>query len=131
MTDKIQHGALIVGEGVIISGKITLPGKLSIDGQVDGEVSAKEIDVGETGKITGKVVSAIADVRGELIESISVSEMLILRSTAKVKGNVTYNALQIEQGAVIEGTLNRIGSRPETKSAAFSAPPSKEDAAAS
>lgn len=107
MAESIQNGCLVVGEGVAITGKITLPGKLSIDGQVEGEITAREVDVGVTGKITGKLVTAVADVRGELVDSISVSEMLILRGTAKVRGNVLYNALQIEQGAVIEGTLSR------------------------
>lgn len=115
MAESIQNGCLIVGEGVSITGKISLPGKLSIDGQLEGEITAREVDVGVTGKITGKLVTAVADVRGELVDSISVSEMLILRGTAKVRGNVLYNALQIEQGAVIEGTLSRTdGSRQNT-----------------
>ncbi len=107
MSESVQNGCLVVGEGVSITGRISLPGKLTIDGQMEGEITAREVDVGVTGKITGKLVTAVADVRGELVDSISVSEMLILRSTAKVSGNVLYNALQIEQGAIIEGTLNR------------------------
>ena len=107
MSESIQNGCLIVGEGVSITGKISLPGKLTNDGQMEGEITAREVDVGVTGKIMGKLVTAVADVRGELVDSISVSEMLILRSTAKVRGNVLYNALQIEQGAIIEGTLSR------------------------
>lgn len=118
MSDLNQNGCLIVGEGVSITGKITLPGKLSVDGQIDGEVSAKDVQVGESGKITGKLVTAVADIRGELIESISVSEMLILRGTAKVRGNITYNALQIEQGAVIEGTLSKTEGRGASKDSA-------------
>lgn len=121
MTDLNQNGCLIVGDGVSITGKITLPGKLSVDGQIDGEVSAKEVQVGESGRITGKLVTAVADIRGELIESISVSEMLILRGTAKVRGNITYNALQIEQGAVIEGTLSKTEGRGASKDSASTA----------
>lgn len=108
MSESNTDGCLIVGAGVSITGKINLPAKLTVDGQLDGEISAHEVSVGEKGKITGKLVAAIADVRGELIDSISVSETLILRSTARVRGTVTYNALQIEQGAIVEGTLNRI-----------------------
>lgn len=111
MADLDQNGCLFVGQGVSITGKVALTAKLTIDGQIDGEITAKEVQVGETGKITGKLAVAVADVRGELVDSISVSEMLILRSTAKVRGTITYNALQIEQGAVIEGTLTRAGDR--------------------
>ncbi len=111
MSDQNQNGCLVVGEGVSITGTLSIPGKLTVDGQIDGEISANEVQVGEAGKITGKLSVAIADVRGELVDSISVAEMLILRGTAKVRGNVVYNALQIEQGAVIEGTLSRTNAR--------------------
>ena len=107
MSELSQNGCLFVGQGVSITGKISLPEKLTVDGQIEGEITARELQVGETGTITGKVVVAVADVRGELVDSISVSEMLILRNTAKVRGTIAYNALQIEQGAVIEGTLSR------------------------
>ena len=107
MSDLSQNGCLFVGQGVSITGKITLPEKLTVDGQIEGEITARELQVGETGTITGKLAVAVADIRGELVDSISVSEMLILRNTAKVRGTIAYNALQIEQGAVIEGTLSR------------------------
>ena len=110
MSDINERGCLVVGEGVSITGTLSIPGKLTIDGQIDGDISANEVQVGESGKITGKLSVAIADVRGELVDSISVAEMLILRGTAKVRGNVVYNTLQIEQGAVIEGTLSRTSS---------------------
>lgn len=116
MSDPNQSGCLFVGEGVLIAGKITLPEKIIVDGQVEGEISAREAQVGEAGKITGKLSVAVADVRGELVDTISVSETLILRSTAKVRGSITYNVLQIEQGAVIEGSLNRISEAASNRS---------------
>ena len=110
MSDQNHNGSLVVGKGVSIIGTLSIPGKLTVDGHIEGEITAKEVQVGEAGKDTGKLSVTIADVRGELIDSISVTEMLILRGTAKVRGNVVYNALQIEQGAVIEGTLSRTNS---------------------
>lgn len=106
MPEVNQNDELVfVGRGAVIVGNVTLPGKLTIEGQIEGEVSAKEIHVGETGKISGKIVAASADIRGELLDSISVGERLILRNTAKVRGTITYTTLQIEQGALIEGSL--------------------------
>ena len=64
--------------------------------------------MGEAGNISGKITAAYADVRGVVLDSISVSEMLILRNTAKVRGTITYSTLQIEQGALIEGSLVRV-----------------------
>lgn len=108
MPESTQNDGLFVGRGAPITGNVALAGKLTIDGQIDGEISAKEIHVGEAGKISGKITAAYADVRGEVLDSISVSEMLILRNTAKVRGTITYSTLQIEQGALIEGSLVRV-----------------------
>lgn len=109
MADSIEQGCLSVGEGVSISGKITLTGRLDVDGMIEGELSAKEMHVGGTGKVTGKINVTIADVRGEILDTLVVEDTLILRSTARVKGTISYKTLQIEQGAMLEGTLARIG----------------------
>lgn len=63
--EENNAGCLIVGEGVKISGSITLPERVDVDGQIDGEIIAKEIHVGQSGKLTGKISAGVIDVRGE------------------------------------------------------------------
>ena len=53
MPESTQNDGLFVGRGATITGNVALAGKLTIDGQIDGEISAKEIHVGEAGKISG------------------------------------------------------------------------------
>ena len=52
MPESTQNDGLFVGRGATITGNVALAGKLTIDGQIDGEISAKEIHVGESGKIS-------------------------------------------------------------------------------
>ena len=55
MEDK--EGCVLIGKGVSITGNITLSGTIHIYGDVNGEVVAQEIHVGDTGKINGDIKS--------------------------------------------------------------------------
>ena len=107
MAESSNPGCVTIGDGVKLSGRLDLPGVANIDGEVEGEVLANEVRVGATGRITGSVTSAHADIYGEIEKDSTVTDTLILRSTAKVRGHITYEVLEIEQGATIEGELRR------------------------
>ena len=60
----------------------------------------------ETGTIRGKIsVTQNADVFGRVYDRLDVKGVLILRATSGVDGNITSGALQIEQGAKINGGI--------------------------
>jgi cytoskeletal protein CcmA (bactofilin family) len=91
-----------IGEGVTMKGQVTVPDDLVVCGMLEGEVSASNLVVGEAGIIKGKIsVSQNADISGKVIEQRDVRNLLILRSTSHVDGNVSYGMLQIEQGAAL------------------------------
>lgn len=107
MAETSSAGCASIGEGVKLTGRLDLPGIVHIDGEIDGEVIAKEVRVGASGRIKGSVTTALADIHGEIEKDVTVTETLILRSTAKVRGNIVYEIIEIEQGATIEGELKR------------------------
>lgn len=115
MAESSSPGCVSIGDGVKLTGRLDLPGIASIDGEVDGEVLANEIRIGATGRIKGSVTTAHADVYGEIEKDITVTDTLILRSTAKVRGNIVYEVIEIEQGATIEGELKRGGADKKSK----------------
>jgi cytoskeletal protein CcmA (bactofilin family) len=70
--------------------------------------------VGETGAIKGRItVAENAEISGKVFEKLDVKCLLILRSTGRVDGNISYGLLQIEQGASIAGGLSSTDYRPE------------------
>jgi len=105
MEDK--KDCLLIGEGVSISGNISLPGTIYVYGEVSGEIVAREIHVGECGKVTGNVKVDLADVKGEIVNAIQVREVLIVRSTGKISGSISYKSLEIEHGGVIDGKIEK------------------------
>jgi cytoskeletal protein CcmA (bactofilin family) len=113
-----ETNRLYIGEGVTIKGQVTVPDTLVACGILEGEVSASNLVVGEAGIIKGKIsVSQNADISGKVVEHLDVVDLLILRSTSNVDGNVSYGMLQIEQGATVAGGISSTNSQSEQKTA--------------
>ena len=109
---------LFIGEGVTIKGETSVPDTLVVCGVLEGDVSAGNLVVCETGVIRGKIVVAEnAEVFGKVFEKFDVKRLLILRSTGSIDGNVSYGTLQIEQGASIAGGIASNNLRHEQKPA--------------
>jgi len=110
---------LYIGEGVTIKGEISVPDTLVVCGSVEGDVSVGNLVVGETGAIKGRItVAENAEISGKVYEKLEVKCLLILRSTGRVDGNISYGLLQIEQGASIAGGLSSTEYRPPEQKAA-------------
>ena len=100
-----EMGCFTVGEGVCIKGSFTVPSRAVIHGEVDGEITAKDLLVGGSGKINGKVIAETVDVHGEVNDTLTASKALIVRASGRAKGSIQYAELQIEKGAQLRGTL--------------------------
>ena len=118
---------LYIGEGVTIKGEISVPDTLVVCGSVEGDVSVGNLVVGETGVIKGRIIVAQnAEISGKVFEKLDVKCLMILRSTSRVDGNVSYGMLQIEQGATIAGGISSSEYRPEQKPAKSEQPVRQE-----
>lgn len=94
----------IVGIGTEIAGDLITTGDIRVDGKITGEVKSKaKVVVGATGIVTGNVSSASAEISGEVNGDITVVEVLYLKASAKVNGNIASNQLVIENGANFTG----------------------------
>lgn len=115
--DNIQ-GNLVIGAGVEISGVIVCPGVVTVDGSLQGKLSATELRVGPSGRIDGEVSTAVAIVRGEVGPHLNCSDKLVVSATGKVCGVVSFQQLEVELGGQIVGKIER-KSDPRTKAAAI------------
>jgi cytoskeletal protein CcmA (bactofilin family) len=99
--------SVVIGDGVVVKGTFTVPSKAIINGVIEGDLTAEEVLIGPTGKITGRVSAKVIDVRGQLHNTIISEKSLIVRSTGKIAGKVQYSEIEIEKGGEIEGTLSQ------------------------
>lgn len=98
----------VLGADTAITGDIKASADLHIDGRVDGDIACASLVQGESSEITGGISAESARLAGTVRGSISARELVILR-TARIHGDVTYDALTIEQGAQVDGKLTPRG----------------------
>jgi cytoskeletal protein CcmA (bactofilin family) len=94
----------IIGLGTEISGDLSTKGDIRIDGKITGSVKSKaKVVVGITGEVIGDIFSESAEVAGIVNGNVNTSELLFLKATANLKGNVFSNKLVVENGAKLTG----------------------------
>jgi cytoskeletal protein CcmA (bactofilin family) len=99
--------SVVIGDGVVVKGTFTVPSKAVVNGVIEGDLTAEEVLIGPTGRITGRVSAKVIDVRGQLHNTIISEKNLIVRSTGKIAGKVHYSEIEIEKGGEIEGSLSQ------------------------
>jgi len=96
--------ATIVATGTEIRGNIESKGDIRVDGTLIGNLStSSKVLVGPSGKITGDVVALQADVLGQINGTLKVTELLYLKGTCQVNGNIYAGQLQVDATAAFNG----------------------------
>ena len=108
MSEGTKDKSIFIGSGVVFKGSINAPNQAVISGTVEGELTAKDVLIGASGVVTGKTSADFIDVKGELNESITSKNVLIVRNTGKVSGDVTYGELEIERGGKVKGGMTQV-----------------------
>jgi cytoskeletal protein CcmA (bactofilin family) len=90
--------------GSKITGKISFEGPARIDGEVDGEINAKDsLTIGESAVVTAQIRAASVAVAGKVSGDIVATQRIEIRPTAKVSGNIAAPVLSVQEGALFEG----------------------------
>lgn len=99
----------LIGEGTIIQGDIQFQGGLRMEGKIIGNVQIGDVPgvlmLGPKGEVEGDIQVTHLIVDGTIRGSIHAENMVELRPTARVLGNIHYGALEIHPGAVFEGHM--------------------------
>ena len=100
----------LIGATARIEGNVFFSGGLRVDGAVRGNVAALPdqpgtLVVSEHARIDGEVQAAHVVVNGAINGSVDSRETLELQANSRVKGDIHYKSIEIQQGAVIEGRL--------------------------
>ena len=96
-----------IGQGSVIRGDIKTQGDLRIDGTLIGTIETKgKLVLGESGVIEGEATCQNALIAGKLKAKITVSELLSLKASAELVGDIITNKLSIEPGANFTGSCS-------------------------
>lgn len=106
-----------LGRGSKVVGTLTFTGPVELDGNVEGEINAKEtLTIGESAVINAKVVGADVVIRGTVTGDIITTKKLTLKKPARVTGNLSSPALSIEEGVHFEGKCSMTAAAVSTPS---------------
>jgi cytoskeletal protein CcmA (bactofilin family) len=104
----IGNDLKIVGHGL----KIISRGILQVDGEIEGDVMAAEVVVGEKGKVTGMVAGQQVVIRGT-VSGVICGKTVALQASSQIEGDIHHMSLAIEQGAQFEGRSRRVRGEPD------------------
>lgn len=124
VADEISNSSNIIGKGTLLEGNVESFGNIRIEGKIIGNIKTKsKVALGQSSHVQGNILAQNAEIAGELNGVIEVSEMLTLKPTAVVNGDIITNKLVVESGCTFNGNCKmgasikeiKIGERPEPK----------------
>ena len=122
-TDTREYGGSavnVIAQGTQLQGNMLTSSDCRIVGALRGNIESKaKIIVGRSGVVEGNIKCANIEVEGNVkVESLIVSELLSLKATANLIGNIETGKIAIEPGAEFSGNCkmrnNRVAPQPNT-----------------
>ncbi len=100
----------LIGDGTVIEGDMSTTGDIRVDGTIKGSLKVDgKLVLGLSGTIEGDVSCQNGDVSGAVHGKITVAELLSLKSSAKLTGDIFTSKIAIEPGATFTGQCNMGG----------------------
>ena len=72
---------------------------------VDGDIECKDLIVGKTGSIKGKIKADTLTVEGSVEGEINIKDLLKMMSSSQVSGKICYGSVQINEGGKLLGEI--------------------------
>lgn len=95
----------IIGNSIRIQGEVTGDEDLTIQGHVDGSVNLDQhsVTVGADGDVQGDIVARVIAVEGQVNGDLTADEQIVVRSSARVEGDISAARVVLEDGAYFRG----------------------------
>jgi cytoskeletal protein CcmA (bactofilin family) len=91
---------------LMLKGDLKSTGDIQIEGEIEGNIQAHLLTVGEGATVRGEVVADDIVVNGRVIGRVRGLKVR-LTSTARVEGDIIHKTIAIESGAHFEGAVQR------------------------
>jgi cytoskeletal protein CcmA (bactofilin family) len=103
---------LTVGRGITLSGEIRACDLLIVEGQVEATLSeSRAVEISASGVFKGIADIESAEVSGLIEGELVVRNTLVIHSTGRVLGKISYGRIEIARGGIISGQIDVL---PET-----------------
>lgn len=103
---KAKPPASVLSADLTITGNIKTTGDINIEGNVEGDIRAHLLTVGEGATVKGECIADDVVVNGRVVGKVRGLKVR-LTSTARVEGDIIHKTIAIESGAHFEGSVQR------------------------
>ena len=103
---KAKPPASILSADLTVKGNLKTTGDIQIEGNVEGDIRAHLLTVGESAVIKGEVMADDVVVNGRVVGRVRGLKVR-LTATARVEGDIIHKTIAIESGAHFEGSVAR------------------------
>ncbi|MBF4464801.1 polymer-forming cytoskeletal protein [Flavobacterium sp. LC2016-12] len=101
-------------EGTSIIGDIVSKADFRLDGELIGNFTSQgKLVIGPSGIVKGEIICHNADIEGEFQGKLKVLEVLNIKATAHIHGEVLVGKLSIEPGAEFTATCSMLANTKE------------------
>jgi cytoskeletal protein CcmA (bactofilin family) len=127
--DAADFRSSVVSIGSTWQGNLKIDGSVRIEGEVSGEVEARDtVYVAETAKVDAKVRAAHVVIAGEFEGQVECSERLEITPTGRVRAELTTKTLSVSEGAFIEGGIHMTNAKAPAPALLLAASPARDGA---
>ncbi|MFD1795434.1 polymer-forming cytoskeletal protein [Paracoccus aurantiacus] len=96
----------VLSSDLTIKGDLQTAGDVQIEGNIEGDIRARQLTIGDTATVRGEVLADEVIVNGRVVGRLRGLKVR-LSSTARVEGDIIHKTIAIESGAHFEGSVQR------------------------
>ena len=103
--EELSNSSNIIGKGTTVEGNIDTFGNIRVEGRIIGNIKSKsKTALGQSSYVEGDILAQNAEIAGEVAGKIEIAELLIIKPSGVVKGDITTGKLIVESGAAFNGS---------------------------
>ena len=96
-----SHSLNSLVQGTVVEGSVKSVSDIRVDGTIKGKlICDSKVIIGPTGFVEGEIRCKNAVIEGKFQGNLEVAELLNIRESAKIGGDVVTNKLIVQAGAV-------------------------------
>lgn len=93
-----------LGPGLVVRGKLTGDGDMTIDGRFEGQLDVSgDVQVGERGIVSAPVRAGALTVSGDVKGEVFASGTVAVRDGGRIQGDVRAHRVSIDDGGALHG----------------------------
>jgi len=107
----------VIGGNIKFRGELIGTEDIHIEGTVEGTIimEGHSLTVGSEGVINANIHASNITINGELTGDVLADELISIKKTAKVKGNLIAPRIQLDDGGKFRGSMDMVDNEQEKK----------------